>query len=54
MSEKNLLITIVDTNPVWWNLQSSGALDSLSGTKESSSHKSDKVLSTSIESNFNN
>lgn len=42
MSEKNLLITIVDTNPVWWNLQSSGALDSLSGTKESSSHKSDK------------
>ena len=34
MSDKNLLITIIDTNPVWWGLQSSGFI------KSDSIHKS--------------
>jgi hypothetical protein len=26
MSERNLLITILDTNPVWWGMQSAGLI----------------------------
>ena len=26
MSERNLLITIIDTNPLWWSIISSGLL----------------------------
>jgi hypothetical protein len=33
-SEKNLLITIIDTNPIWWNLQSNGLLDDLNNESE--------------------
>ncbi len=28
MSDKNLLITIIDTNPIWWGLQSCGLIKS--------------------------
>ena len=33
-SDKNLLITIIDTNPIWWNLQSNGLLDDLNDESE--------------------
>lgn len=33
MSEKNLLITIIDTNPVWWGLQSNGLIKSDSSSQ---------------------
>ncbi len=26
MGDKNLLITIIDTNPIWWGLKSSGLI----------------------------
>jgi hypothetical protein len=26
MSERNLFITILDTNPVWWGMQSAGLI----------------------------
>jgi hypothetical protein len=26
MSDRNLLITIIDTNPVWWGMQSAGLI----------------------------
>lgn len=28
MSEKNLLIAIIDTNPIWWAMQSMGVISS--------------------------
>lgn len=33
MSEKNLLIVVMDTNPVWWGLQSSGLIKSQGSQK---------------------
>ena len=26
MSQRNLLIAIIDTNPIWWGMQSSGLI----------------------------
>jgi len=33
MTDKNLLITIIDTNPIWWGLQSAGLIKSESNNQ---------------------
>jgi hypothetical protein len=48
MSERNLLITIIDTNPVWWGLQSAGLIKSTNNTSQKPSQYSDQNNNVSI------
>lgn len=43
MSEKNLLIVVMDTNPVWWGLQSSGLIKSNANQKNNGVQGSENV-----------
>ncbi len=48
MSEKTLLITIVDTNPIWWGLQGSGLIKGTSIQKANGSLNGSEQTNVSL------